>query len=207
MTSNDKNLLSQMIRAGRFNAELAQMLRQKMEADAPEDEEDVDGNEFNDYDTAAINWADTLLESVVADTVMASIQASHVELQITDATLLQSNWAVPKSYVDTKVASAFTDLSTVPDVTSLTSGDYLSVDIDQIGSTVAGANAVVQIQILLGSCILLLTYFCIEKLSRKIAIFALFISSITLAPYQFAGWLHHDQIFIFFLTFYTTILF
>jgi hypothetical protein len=82
---------------------------QKMEADAPEGETDVDGNEFDDYDTAAVNWTSTLLESVVADTVMASIQASHVELKITDASLLEWNWAVPKKYVDDKVASGFTD--------------------------------------------------------------------------------------------------
>ena len=38
------------------------------------------------------------------------------------------------------------DLASVPDVTTLASGDYLTVDVDQIGSTVAGADAVVQIE-------------------------------------------------------------
>ena len=38
------------------------------------------------------------------------------------------------------------DLSSVPDVTSLAAGDYLSVDCDQIGSTVAGANAVLVVE-------------------------------------------------------------
>lgn len=33
----------------------------------------------------------------------------------------------------------------VPDVTSLAIGDYLSVDIDQIGSTIAGADLTVQV--------------------------------------------------------------
>lgn len=41
---------------------------------------------------------------------------------------------------------AFSDLTSVPNTTTLIAGDYLTVDIDQIGSTVAGANAVVQIE-------------------------------------------------------------
>lgn len=36
--------------------------------------------------------------------------------------------------------------ATVPDVTTLAAGDYLTVDIDQIGSTVAGANLVVSVR-------------------------------------------------------------
>lgn len=45
----------------------------------------------------------------------------------------------------TIAASGTSDTSSVPDVTSVAAGDYLTVDIDQIGSTVAGANLVVQI--------------------------------------------------------------
>jgi hypothetical protein len=41
--------------------------------------------------------------------------------------------------------STNTDVSGAPDVTSLTSGDYLTVDIDQIGSTIAGSDLVVTI--------------------------------------------------------------
>ena len=37
------------------------------------------------------------------------------------------------------------DESGAPDVTSLAAGDYLTIDIDQIGSTVAGANLVVTV--------------------------------------------------------------
>lgn len=47
----------------------------------------------------------------------------------------------------TIVAGEFVDLASTPAVTSLVSGDYLTVDIDQIGSTVAGANAVVRIRV------------------------------------------------------------
>ena len=42
--------------------------------------------------------------------------------------------------------SGFSDLTSTPNVTSFASGDYLTVDVDQIGSTIAGANAVVGIE-------------------------------------------------------------
>jgi len=45
----------------------------------------------------------------------------------------------------TIAASAFTDTSSVPDITSMTAGDYFLIDIDQIGSTVAGSNLCVRI--------------------------------------------------------------
>jgi len=47
----------------------------------------------------------------------------------------------------TIVASGFSDTSNTPAVTSLAAGDYLTVDVDQIGSTVAGSNLVVTIEI------------------------------------------------------------
>lgn len=42
-------------------------------------------------------------------------------------------------------ASTNTDLSGTPDVTALAIGDYIQVDIDQVGSTVAGADLTVEI--------------------------------------------------------------
>lgn len=47
----------------------------------------------------------------------------------------------------TIAAGTNSDTSSVPDVTSIAAGDYLTVDIDQIGSTVAGANAVISIEV------------------------------------------------------------
>lgn len=47
----------------------------------------------------------------------------------------------------TITATNFYDLSSTPDVTSLASGDYLTIDIDQIGSTVAGSDLVVRIKV------------------------------------------------------------
>lgn len=46
----------------------------------------------------------------------------------------------------TIAASGFTDLSSVPAVTAVAAGDYITIDVDQIGSSVAGANAVVQVE-------------------------------------------------------------
>lgn len=45
----------------------------------------------------------------------------------------------------TIAVSTNTDLSDTPDVTSWADGDYLTVDVDQIGSSVAGSNLVVQV--------------------------------------------------------------
>ena len=40
----------------------------------------------------------------------------------------------------TIAASAFTDATSTPDVTAISAGDYLTLDVDQIGSTIAGAD-------------------------------------------------------------------
>lgn len=45
----------------------------------------------------------------------------------------------------TIAVSTNVDATSVPDVTAFASGDYITVDIDQIGSTIAGADLVVQI--------------------------------------------------------------
>lgn len=46
----------------------------------------------------------------------------------------------------TIAVSTFNDLAAVPDVTTISAGQYLTVDIDQIGSTVAGENLVVTVE-------------------------------------------------------------
>lgn len=48
----------------------------------------------------------------------------------------------------TVAAAGFTDLASVPDVTSIAEGDYLTVDCDQIGSTTPGSHAVLQVHYL-----------------------------------------------------------
>ena len=45
----------------------------------------------------------------------------------------------------TIAAGGFYDGSSVPDVTSIAPGDYLTIDVDQIGSSVAGSNAVIRV--------------------------------------------------------------
>lgn len=47
----------------------------------------------------------------------------------------------------TIAASSNTATANNPDVTSLVAGDYLSVDIDQVGSTVAGSDLTVQVRL------------------------------------------------------------
>jgi hypothetical protein len=42
--------------------------------------------------------------------------------------------------------SGFYDGSSVPDITSIASGDYITIDIDQIGSSVAGTDAVIVVE-------------------------------------------------------------
>ena len=47
----------------------------------------------------------------------------------------------------TITATNFTDLSSAPDVTAIAADDYLTVDVDQIGSTVAGSDLILQVLI------------------------------------------------------------
>ena len=46
----------------------------------------------------------------------------------------------------TIAASSNTDTSNVPDTTAFAAGDYMTVDVDQVGSTVAGADLTVQVE-------------------------------------------------------------
>lgn len=46
----------------------------------------------------------------------------------------------------TVAVSTNADNASVPDITTAVAGDYITVDIDQIGSTVAGSNAVLVIE-------------------------------------------------------------
>lgn len=45
----------------------------------------------------------------------------------------------------TVAAGTLTDLSSTPDVTTAAAGDYITVDVDQIGSTLPGSNAVISV--------------------------------------------------------------
>lgn len=45
----------------------------------------------------------------------------------------------------TITATNFTDLTNTPDVTAIAADDYITVDVDQIGATVAGSDLVVQL--------------------------------------------------------------
>ena len=45
------------------------------------------------------------------------------------------------------VAGAYTGVQTTPDVITLAVGDYFTIDLDQVGSTVSGAKLVVRLKI------------------------------------------------------------
>lgn len=47
----------------------------------------------------------------------------------------------------TITATNFTDLTNTPDVTSISANSYLTVDVDQIGSTIAGADLIVIVEV------------------------------------------------------------
>jgi len=51
----------------------------------------------------------------------------------------------------TIAVSTFYDISNLPDVTSVSSTDYLTIDVDQVGSTVKGADLVVLIDYTISS--------------------------------------------------------
>ena len=47
----------------------------------------------------------------------------------------------------TVAASGFTQLATAPDVTTAVAGDYFTIDVDQVGSTIAGADLTVTMRV------------------------------------------------------------
>lgn len=53
----------------------------------------------------------------------------------------------PTSAKPTIAASGFDSGDTPPDTTALVAGDYLQVDVDQVGSTIAGSDAVLVVEI------------------------------------------------------------
>jgi hypothetical protein len=61
-----------------------------------------------------------------------------VDINKNDVTLFTTQSARPTVAVSTNLAS-----TTMPAVTTFVNGDYISVDVDQIGSTVAGSDLVV----------------------------------------------------------------
>jgi hypothetical protein len=65
-----------------------------------------------------------------------------VDVNKNDTTIFTTQGNRPAIAVSTNTSGAVTNM----DVTTCASGDYLTVDIDQIGSTVAGADLTVQIR-------------------------------------------------------------
>lgn len=63
-----------------------------------------------------------------------------VDVHLNGTTIFTTQSNRPEIAVSTN-----TDVSGAPDVTALADGDFLTVDIDQIGSTIAGADLTVQV--------------------------------------------------------------
>lgn len=85
--------------------------------------------------------------AVTIDNVRASVgtaptgAAIIIDVNKNGTTIFTTQGNRPQIAVSTN-----TDTSNVPDVTAFAAGDYLTVDVDQIGSTIAGADLTVQIE-------------------------------------------------------------
>lgn len=96
--------------------------------------------------TGRMRWyvpATTTISNVIASVGTAPTGASIVfDVNKNGTTIFTTQANRP-----TIAAGTFVDLNSVPDVLTLNAGDYLTVDIDQVGSSVAGAEAVVRIRV------------------------------------------------------------
>lgn len=97
--------------------------------------------------TGTMRWyfdGSATISNVLASVGVAPTGASVIfDVNKNDTTIFTNQANRP-----TITASNFYDFTSTPDVTSLTSGDYLTIDVDQIGSTIAGSNAIIRIKII-----------------------------------------------------------
>lgn len=93
---------------------------------------------------AAIRWyftGNVTVSNVVATVSTAPTGASVIfDVNKNGTTIFTTQGNRP-----TITATNFTDLTSTPDTTTFASGDYVTIDVDQIGSTVAGADAVIRL--------------------------------------------------------------
>ncbi len=84
-----------------------------------------------------------VVESVIASASVAPTGASiKVDVHKNGTTIFTTQANRPEISAGTNVSGIKT-----PDVTALAAGDYLTIDVDQIGSTIAGADLVVVIKV------------------------------------------------------------
>lgn len=81
------------------------------------------------------------ISNVVASAGVAPTGASLIfDVNLNGTTIFTTQANRP-----TITTSTFYDASSVPNVTSVSAGDYLTVDVDQVGSTIPGSDAVIKI--------------------------------------------------------------
>ena len=94
--------------------------------------------------TGTMRWyieANKTISNVVASVSTAPTGASVIfDINKNGTTIFTTQANRP-----TISAGGYADFSCIPDVVSLVQSDYLTIDVDQIGSTVPGANAVIRI--------------------------------------------------------------
>ena len=96
--------------------------------------------------TGAFRWYNRTGATRTIQTVTASVGTQPTGASIlVDVNKNGTTIFTTQSNRPTIAVSTNEDESGAPDVTSLAAGDYLTVDIDQIGSTVAGSNLVVTV--------------------------------------------------------------
>lgn len=84
-----------------------------------------------------------VVTNVIASVGTAAVGADiRVDVNKNDTTLFTTSSSRPNI-----IAGTFVDTLSVPQITSLSVNDYLTVDIDQVGSSFAGADLVVQIAV------------------------------------------------------------
>jgi hypothetical protein len=89
------------------------------------------------YPPFAITISDVLLSVGTAPTGAAIL----VDVHKSGTTIFTTQGNRP-----TVAISGFVDTAAVPDVTAVATSEYLTVDVDQVGSTVAGTDAVLTIR-------------------------------------------------------------
>lgn len=102
--------------------------------------------------TGAFRWyskgAYTIVEARATVTTQPTGASILVDVNKNGTTIFTTQSGRPTVAVSTN-----TDLSATPDVATLADGDYLTVDIDQIGSTIPGSNLTVQVILRRAQCL------------------------------------------------------
>ena len=87
-------------------------------------------------------WACTITNVRVSVGIAPTGADLIIDINLDGATVFTTQGNRP-----TIAAGSYADLSSTPDVTAISANSYLTVDVDAIGSTVAGSDLVVQVEV------------------------------------------------------------